>query len=64
VKDEKIMLESKTETKTEKKNQVPNQSSVTDAKNTQRRISAADWLRVVGGFKAPFGHDGLPTVWG
>jgi hypothetical protein len=29
-----------------------------------RRVSAGQWLREVTGFEAPFGHDGLPTVWG
>lgn len=32
--------------------------------NTSRPLAAGDWLRVVAGFRAPFGHDGLPTVWG
>ncbi|MDF2441737.1 MAG: hypothetical protein JWN98_2721 [Abditibacteriota bacterium] len=27
-------------------------------------LPAAQWLRVMTGFDAPFGHDGLPTVWG
>ncbi len=29
-----------------------------------RRVSAGQWMREVTGFNAPFGHDGLPTVWG
>jgi len=29
-----------------------------------RRLAAGDWLRAVMGFSAPFGHDGMPTVWG
>jgi hypothetical protein len=29
-----------------------------------RLISAGQWMREVTGFTAPFGHDGLPTVWG
>jgi len=28
------------------------------------RLAAGDWLRAVMGFQAPFGRDGLPTVWG
>ncbi|HEX8236225.1 MAG TPA: hypothetical protein VF600_09740 [Abditibacteriaceae bacterium] len=31
---------------------------------TPRLVSAGQWMREVTGFKAPFGHDGLPTVWG
>ena len=27
-------------------------------------LPAGQWLRAVLGFEAPFGHDGLPTVWG
>ena len=34
------------------------------ADNQPRRLAAGDWLRAVMGFRAPFGHDGLPTVWG
>jgi hypothetical protein len=30
----------------------------------QGALPAGQWLRVVLGFDAPFGHDGLPTVWG
>jgi len=30
----------------------------------QTALPAGQWLRVVMGFEAPFGHDGLPTVWG
>jgi hypothetical protein len=29
-----------------------------------RLVSAGQWMREVTGFNAPFGHDGLPTVWG
>jgi hypothetical protein len=29
-----------------------------------RVISAGEWLRLMTGFQAPFGHDGMPTVWG
>ena len=29
-----------------------------------RRLAAGEWLRAVMGFEAPFGRDGLPTVWG
>ncbi len=29
-----------------------------------RRLAAGQWLRVMTGFSAPFGHDGMPTVWG
>ena len=28
------------------------------------RLAAGQWLRVMTGFSAPFGHDGMPTVWG
>lgn len=27
-------------------------------------LSAGQWLRAVVGVEAPFGHDGMPTVWG
>jgi len=27
-------------------------------------LPAGEWLRRMTGFQAPFGHDGLPTVWG
>ena len=27
-------------------------------------LDAGQWARQVAGLKAPFGHDGLPTVWG
>lgn len=27
-------------------------------------LSAGQWVRAVTGLQAPFGHDGLPTVWG
>jgi len=30
----------------------------------QRVLPAGQWLRVVMGFEAPFGFDGMPTVWG
>lgn len=34
-------------------------------RNEKREVlPAAQWLRAVTGFEAPFGHDGLPTVWG
>ena len=29
-----------------------------------RVLSAGQWTREVLGVKAPFGHDGMPTVWG
>jgi len=31
---------------------------------TAPALPAGQWLRAVLGFEAPFGHDGLPTVWG
>jgi hypothetical protein len=31
---------------------------------SQRVLSPGQWMRTVLGFEAPFGHDGLPTVWG
>ena len=34
------------------------------AQDETRRLAAGDWLRAVMGFSAPFGHDGMPTVWG
>lgn len=32
--------------------------------HTAHALPAGQWLRAVLGFDAPFGHDGLPTVWG
>jgi hypothetical protein len=26
-------------------------------------LDAGEWLRAMTGFDAPFGHDGMPTVW-
>jgi len=34
------------------------------ATGSQRVLGAGEWLRAVTGFQAPFGHDGMPTVWG
>jgi hypothetical protein len=30
----------------------------------RQALSPGQWMRAVLGFEAPFGHDGLPTVWG
>jgi hypothetical protein len=29
-----------------------------------KALAPGQWMRVVMGFEAPFGHDGMPTVWG
>ena len=42
----------------------PNQEHKSMASHGTRRLAAGDWLRAVAGFSAPFGHDGMPTVWG
>lgn len=42
-------------------------SGARDEKGTdgkQRRLAAGEWLRAMTDFAAPFGHDGMPTVWG
>jgi hypothetical protein len=31
---------------------------------SQHLMPAGQWMREVMGLRAPFGHDGLPTVWG
>lgn len=42
-----------------------NQTPKTNTAQTKpERLAPAMWLRVVAGFDKPFGHDGLPTVWG
>ena len=41
-----------------------NQEQNSNAQRESRRLAAGDWLRAVAGFSAPFGHDGMPTVWG
>ena len=30
----------------------------------ERRLSPGEWLRAVEDFRAPFGFDRMPTVWG
>jgi hypothetical protein len=35
-----------------------------DKSHNRKSLSAGEWLRKVLGIDAPFGHDGLPTVWG
>lgn len=42
-------------------NQTPKPNA---APTKPERLAPATWLRVVAGFDKPFGHDGLPTVWG
>jgi hypothetical protein len=35
-----------------------------DKSHNRKSLPAGEWLRKVLGIDAPFGHDGLPTVWG
>jgi len=35
-----------------------------DKSHSRKSLPAGEWLRKVLGIDAPFGHDGLPTVWG
>ena len=35
-----------------------------DKSYSRKSLPAGEWLRKVLGIDAPFGHDGLPTVWG
>jgi hypothetical protein len=41
-----------------------NQNENWDGAPSENLLSAGEWARRVLGFDAPFGHDGLPTVWG
>jgi len=45
---------------------VEKKSDLVEARNVQapRVLGAGEWLRAVTGFQAPFGKDGMPTVWG
>ena len=56
---------------TEQLKQPKNGLQTQDERNNKQRpdsdratLDAGQWARQVAGLKAPFGHDGLPTVWG